>query len=269
MDIGDGARINRPSVGHPVAIVLGTGLGQLSGLVKPVRRIPYKEMPGFPRSAKPVTGHVFEATVGTIVGVPVVVYPGRVHLYQGYSAAEVASVVEHAHCLGCKIILFACATGAIPGKAEVGLGLVSDHINLTGANPLVGWGEGDSSGRLLSYEFPSMNEIYTGRLQRIARDVAAAERIDLSEGVLAGVLGPSFETPAEVRALGALGATYVGFSVVLEALKAHALGMDVLGLTLVSNLAGEAGVTHRKVLDVAGNYASEFERLVCGILKRL
>lgn len=259
----------RPSVEHPVAIVLGSGLGQLSGLVKPVRRIPYKEIPGFPQSAQPVSGHVFEATVGTVGGVPVVVYPGRVHLYQGYDAWGVTSVVRHAHRLGCRTIVFACATGAIPGKAEVGLGLITDHINLTGTNPLVGWSEDASAGDGTSYEFVSMNEVYSQRLRGIARKAAEDERIALSEGVLAGVLGPSFETPAEVRALGALGATYVGFSVVLEAIQAHALGMSVLGLTLASNLAGAAGVSHQTVLDVAGNYAPQFERLVCRTLRNL
>lgn len=264
-----GNRVLKPSVEHPVAIVLGSGLGQLSGMVKPVRRIPYREIPGFPESARPVSGHVFEATVGTIEGVPVVVYPGRVHLYQGYSASEVVSLVRHAHRLGCRTIVFACATGAIPGKAEVGLGLITDHINLTGTNPLMGWSENTPTGEEASYEFASMNEIYSQRLQDIARKAAEDERIAFSEGVLAGVLGPSFETPAEVYALGVLGATYVGLSVVLEAIQAHALGMNVLGLTLASNFAGEAGVTHQTVLDVAGNYATQFEHLVCRILKSL
>ncbi|MBF0896476.1 MAG: DUF523 domain-containing protein, partial [Atopobium sp.] len=104
-----------PSVEHPVALILGTGLGHLADLVKPVRRIDYRDIPGFPVDASPMAGHSFEATIGTIDGVPVVVYPGRVHLYQGYSAAEVTSLVQHAHHLGCKDIIFAGATGAVSG----------------------------------------------------------------------------------------------------------------------------------------------------------
>ena len=137
MTTENSVRICTPSVEHPVAIVLGTGLGHLAGLVKPVRRIAYRDISGFPASAQPVAGHSFEATVGTIDGVPVVVYPGRVHLYQGYSALEVSSLVMHAHQLGCRVVLFACATGAVPQMVSTGLGLVSDQINLTGANPLV------------------------------------------------------------------------------------------------------------------------------------
>ena len=127
----------KPSVEHPVALVLGTGLGHLRALVHPVRRIDYHDIEGFPADARPVPGHDFEATVGTVDDVPVVVYPGRIHLYQGYSASEVTALVRHAHRLGCRDIIFACATGAIPGNAHTGLGILTDQINLTGRNPLV------------------------------------------------------------------------------------------------------------------------------------
>ena len=125
----------RPSVEHPVAIVLGSGLGHLGSLVRAVRRIDYRDIDGFPLSARPVAGHRFEATVGTIDDVPVVVYPGRIHLYQGYSAAEVTSLVRHAHHLGCRDIIFACATGAVPGMAPMGLGILTDQIEPHGAQP--------------------------------------------------------------------------------------------------------------------------------------
>ena len=269
MTTENSVRICTPSVEHPVAIVLGTGLGHLAGLVKPVRRIAYRDIPGFPASARPVAGHSFEATVGTIDGVPVVVYPGRVHLYQGYTAAEVSSLVAHAHQLGCRVMLFACATGAIPQVVPTGLGMVSDQINLTGANPLVP--EAPQDGRIWppSAGFADMTDIYSPYLRGLARGVAQEQGLALSEGVLAGVVGPNFETPAEVNALRVLGVSYVGMSTVCEAILAHSLGMQVLGLTLAANYAGEVGVTHQSVLAAAQGHADGFERLVRGVLALL
>ncbi len=269
MAVVDETRICTPTMEHPVAIVLGTGLGHLAGLVKPVRRINYKEIPGFPASARPVAGHSFEATVGTIDAVPVVVYPGRVHLYQGYSALEVTAPVRHAQRLGCRVVMFACATGALPGVVPTGLGLISDHINLTGTNPLVGWNGKEPELALVSSGFVDMADVYTAYLQDVARDVAQERGVALSEGVLAGVLGPSFETPAEVRYLKAMGASYVGRSTVCEAIMAHALGMRVLGLTLSANHAGAAGASHESVLAAAGLHADAFETLVRGVLKKI
>lgn len=262
-------RVCKPSVEHPVAIVLGTGLGHLAGLVKPVRRIDYHDIQGFPPTARPVSGHSFEATVGTIDGVPVVVYPGRVHLYQGYSALEVTALVRHAKRLGCRVVLFACATGAIPGAANKGLGLVSDHVNLTGSNPLLGWGGQEPELSIVASGFVDMNDVYTPYLRGIARGVADDLGLQVGEGVLAGMLGPSFETPAEVAMLRTMGVSYVGVSTVCEAIMAHALGMSVLGLTLATNFAGEPGVSHRSVLVEAARHADEFERLVRGVLKLL
>lgn len=262
----DDVRACKPSVEHPVAIVLGSGLGHLAGLVKPVRRIAYRDIQGFPTSARPVAGHSFEATIGTIDGVPVVVYPGRVHLYQGYSALEVTVLVRHAQRLGCRVVVFACATGAIEGVAKPGLGVISDHINLTGANPLVGWNGEEPELALVDSGFVGMSDVYTGYLRGLARGVAQDAGLELGEGVLAGVLGPSFETAAEVQMLRTMGASYVGMSTVNEAIMAHALGMRVLGLTLAANYAGEAGVSHQSVLSAAGNHADEFEKLVRGVL---
>lgn len=263
------ARACVPSVEHPVALILGSGMGHLSGLVKPVRRIPYRQIAGFPVSARPIAGHSFEATVGTIDGVPVVVYPGRVHLYQGYSAHEVTSLVRHARGLGCRVVIFACATGAVEGMATMGLGVVSDHINLTGCNPLVGFDPTLVSSALVSTEFVDMTQVYPAYLRDLVHDVARSRNITVGEGVLAGVLGPSFETPAEVAALRTLGVSYVGMSTVCEAILAHALGMQVMGLTLATNYAGQAGVSHQSVLEVAQEHAEEFESLVCGVLGRL
>lgn len=255
----------KPSVENPVAIILGSGLGHLAGLVKPVRRIDYHDIEGFPVSANPVEGHSFQATVGSIDDVPVVVYPGRIHLYQGYSAAEVTSLVRHAHRLGCRDIIFACATGAVAGNAHTGLGILTDQINLTARNPLAEWGEL----RDVETPFVDMNEAFSPYLRTIARGVADDLGIAVEEGVYAGVLGPSFETPAEAAMLRALGVSYVGMSTVCEVIMAKALEMNVLGLTLAANEAGAPAVTHESVLAEAGEHADDFERLVRGVLRLL
>ncbi len=261
----DTVRKCKPSVEHPVAIVLGSGLGHLGSLVRPVRRIDYHDIDGFPLSARPVAGHRFEATVGTIDDVPVVVYPGRIHLYQGYSAAEVTALVRHAHHLGCRDIVFACATGAVPGMAHTGLGILTDQINLTGRNPLAEW----DGLRDVESPFVDMNEAYSPYLRTLARGVADDLGIAVEEGVYAGVLGPCFETPAEVAALRALGVSYVGMSTVCEVIMAKALGMSVLGLTLAANESGAPAVSHESVLEAAEGHAQDFEALVRGVLHLL
>ncbi len=261
----DTVRDCRPSVEHPVAIVLGSGLGHLGSLVRPVRRIDYHDIDGFPLSARPVAGHRFEATVGTIDDVPVVVYPGRIHLYQGYSAAEVTALVRHAHHLGCRDIVFACATGAVPGMAHTGLGILTDQVNLTGRNPLAEW----DGLRDVESPFVDMNEAYSPYLRTIARGVADDLGIAVEEGVYAGVLGPCFETPAEVAALRTLGVSYVGMSTVCEVIMAKALGMNVLGLTLAANESGAPAVSHESVLEAAEGHARDFEALVRGVLRLL
>lgn len=255
----------KPSVEHPVAIVLGTGLGHLKSLVKPVRRIDYHDIEGFPTNAIPVSGHCFEATVGTVDDVPVVVYPGRIHLYQGYSAAEVTSLVRHAHHLGCRDIIFACATGAVPGNASLGLGILSDQVNLTGRNPLAEW-EGE---RDVKTPFVDMKDAYTPYLRTLARGVADDLGIAVEEGVYAGVLGPCFETPAEVALMRQLGVSYVGMSTVNEVIMAHALDMHVLGLTLAANASDAPGTSHESVRAGAQRHADSFERLVRGVLRLL
>ena len=255
----------RPSVEHPVAVVLGSGLGHLNTVVKPVRRIDYHDIKGFPETARPIPGHSFEATVGTIDDVPVVVYPGRIHLYQGFSALEVTSLVRHAHHLGCRDIIFTCATGAVPGNSSLGLGIITDHINLTGQNPLVD----PDARREIDSPFVGMTDAYTPYLRTLARGVADDLGIAVGEGVYAGVLGPSFETPAEVAALRTIGASYAGMSCVCETIMAQALGMNILGLTLATNYAGEPALSHREVLENAAKSSDDFERLVRGVLRLL
>ena len=231
----------KPSVEHPVAIER------------------------FPGDATPIEGHTFEALVGTVDDVPVVVYPGRIHLYQGYSAAEVTALVRHAHHLGCRDIIFACATGCVPGNAHKGLGILTDQINLTGRNPLAEWAEL----RDVDTPFVDMNDAYSPYLRTIARGVADDLGISVEEGVYAGMLGPCFETPAETAMLRTLGVSYVGMSTVCEVIMAKALEMNVLGLTLAANEAGAPGVDHQSVVAEAEKHADDFERLVRGVLRLL
>lgn len=260
-------RFCEPSFEHPVAIVLGSGLGALADKVRPVRRIPYEDIEGFPAEAIPVEGHRFEVIVGSLEGVPVVVYPGRVHLYQGYSALEVTSLVRHAHRLGCRDIVLTCASGAV-GDIEPGtVGLITDQLNLTGVNPLasaecVAAAEIDSP-------FIAMADAYSSYLAEFARAAAADAGVKLVEGVYAGLLGPTYETAAEVRALKILGADYVGMSTVCEAITAHALGMEMLGLTIVTNKAGLSGNAHGEVLAMADDTGEAACSVIMGVLRNL
>ena len=254
-----------PSMEHPVAIVLGSGLGGLADRVRVVRRIPYAKIEGFPREAIPVAGHRFEALVGTIDGVPVVVYPGRVHLYQGYSAEQVCSLVRHAHRLGCRSIILSCASGAVGAVRPGSIGLITDQLNLTGRNPLASAEGAAAAG--LEVPFVPMAGAYSAYLSELARASASAAGVELVEGTYAGLLGPTYETAAEIRALNTIGADFVGMSTVCEAIMAHAMGLEVLGLTLVTNKAGLAGNSHEEVLEVADAGAANMQSVVLGVLE--
>ena len=256
-----------PSFEHPVAIVLGSGLGALADRVRVVRRIPYEDIDGFPHEAIPVEGHRFEVIVGTIDDVPVVVYPGRVHLYQGYSALQVTSLVRHAHRLGCHDIILTCASGAV-GDIEPGtVGIIDDQMNLTGVNPLAS-AECVAAAEI-DQPFVAMAGAYSAYLSACAQAAADDADVALARGVYAGLLGPTYETVAEVRALGVLGADFVGMSTVCEAIMAHALGMQVLGLTIVTNKAGLAGNAHEEVLRCADAAAHGAGKVILGVLHTL
>ena len=256
-----------PSMEHPVAIVLGSGLGALADRVKVVRRIPYEDIDGFPQEALPIEGHRFEVLVGTIDGVPVVVSPGRVHLYQGYNALQVTSLVRHAHRLGCRDIILTCASGAVRDAKPGTFGLITDQMNLTGHNPL-STPEG-AAHSLFDTPFVPMTGAYSNYLTTFAREAAAEVGVECSEGTYVGMLGPSFETDAEVKALGILGADYVGCSTVCEAIMARALKMQVLGLTLVTNKAGAADNSHEAELAAGNAAADDTTGVLLGVLRRL
>lgn len=257
----------KPTMEHPIAIVLGSGLGALGDRVRVVRHIPYNDIDGFPTEAIPVEGHRYEVLVGEIDGVPVVVYPGRVHMYQGYDALEVTSLVRHAHKLGCRSIMLNCASGAVGEIAPGTVGLITDQINLTGRNPLAS-AEGVAVAEL-EVPFVPMAGAYSKYLSALAREAAAEAGVDLAEGTYAGMLGPTYETVAEIRMLKGFGVDYVGMSTVCEAIMARAMGMEVLGLTLVTNKAGRADNNHTEVLEVADAAANGMQDIVLGVLRRL
>lgn len=248
----------------PVAVVLGSGFAGFASHVDVARRVPYTSIPGCPRVSA-VPGHAGELVTGTIDGVPVVLLCGRFHLYQGVTAREAAFTARIAAGLGCRSIIVTNAAGAVSEKVRVGQpALITDHVNLTAANPLTGWaGEGDA------LPFVPMRDAYDPELRRLAADVAATQDLELAEGVYAAVPGPSFETSAEVAALRVLGVDMVGMSTVPEVIVARAFGMRVLGVSLITNVAAGVDLSHEEVLGTGAAGADASARLLIGILRAM
>lgn len=212
-----------------VGIVLGSGLGALVDVVDTEAVVPYGDIPGFPRST--VEGHSGKLVLGTLGGLPVAVMAGRVHLYEGYSPQAVVFPVRVLVRLGASTLIVTNAAGSVnPEFDEREIMLISDHLNMTGTNPLHG-----PNDLALGPRFPDMSDTYDPELRQIARGVAEERGLHLREGVYAGLLGPSYETPAEVRMLGVLGADAVGMSTVAEVIAARHMGARILGISCISN----------------------------------
>ena len=248
-----------------VAIVLGSGLGFLAGEVADPIRIPYHTIPGFPEPG--VAGHKGELVAGTLEGVPVIVQAGRFHLYEGHPAAVAGLPARVFAELGVEILIVTNAAGGVRRTFPGGtLMLIADHINLMWRNPLIGPPEPNEQ------RFPIMHEPYDGELRALARTVAREAGIPLEEGVYVGLLGPSYETPAEVRMLERLGADAVGMSTVPEVLVARSRGMRCLGFSSITNpgagITGEA-LSHQEVLAVSEQVARRLSVVVKGVLGRL
>ena len=225
----------RPALG----VVLGSGLGAFADELTDRVDIPYAEISGWPVST--AVGHASKLVVGKLGELPLAAMAGRAHLYEGYTPAQVTYPVRVLHAVGLRSLVFTNAAGGINLALERGgLVLISDHINLQGSNPLVGAND-DSLGP----RFPDMSEVYSRAYREIAKRVAADLCIFLPEGVYAAMLGPSYETPAEIRYLRTIGADLVGMSTVAEAIVANYLGMKVLGISSVTNMA--AGVLPQKI----------------------
>lgn len=248
-----------------VAIVLGSGLGFLADEVANPIRIPYNSIPGFPEPG--VAGHKGELVAGTLEGVPVIVQAGRFHLYEGH-AAPVAGLPARVFAeLGVKILIVTNAAGGVRRTFPGGtLMLMADHINLMWRNPLIGQSLPGEE------RFPIMHEPYDGELRALARTVARGAGIRMEEGVYCALLGPSYETPSEVRMLERLGADAVGMSTVPEVLVARSRGLRCLGFSIITNpgagITGEA-LSHADVLEVSAQVARRLAVVVKGILRRL
>ncbi|MBC7170290.1 purine-nucleoside phosphorylase [Candidatus Bipolaricaulota bacterium] len=248
-----------------VAVVLGSGL---SGVfpVEGERTLPFSAIPGFP--APSVAGHAGEIAVGTVSGRTVLVQRGRLHFYEGHSLADVVLPVRAYARLGVKVLVLTNASGGIAYGLEAGdLVLLTDHINFLGQNPLQGPNLGP-----LGPRFPDMSEVYDRALRQVAHRVAGEVGITLKEGVYLATLGPSYETPAEIRAFRALGADLVGMSTVPEAIAARHAGLKVLGISCVTNLA--AGVSplplsHEEVIETSQRRAADLGRLLTALVPRL
>jgi purine-nucleoside phosphorylase len=243
----------------PVAgVILGSGLGGLAQRIADPVAVPFAEVPGFPSAT--VVGHSGKLIGGTLCGRPVVALAGRFHMYEGHDAALAGFPVRVLHALGAPTLFVSNAAGGIRRTFRAGdLMLIRDHINLMFRNPLAGALEpGD-------VRFPDMSTPYDDALAQQLREHASALGISLQEGVYGGLLGPTYETPAEVRMLATLGADAVGMSTVPEVVVARAIGMRVAGISCVTNLASGISphpLSHDEVLETTKDVASRFESLV-------
>jgi purine-nucleoside phosphorylase len=257
---------NSTSVRPVIGVVLGSGLGAFAAELTDRVDLPYAELPGWPGST--AVGHAGRLILGKVGDLDVAVMAGRVHLYEGYSPAQVTFGVRVLGTLGVRSMVFTNAAGGVNLSLERGaLVLISDHINLQGSNPLAG--PNDDS---LGPRFPDMSEAYSPQYRAIAKAVSVELSIPLADGVYAAVLGPSYETPAEIRYLRTIGADVVGMSTVPEVIVANHMGMKVLGISCVTNMA--AGVlprkiTHDEVLETGDMVRDTLVRFLKALLPRL
>jgi purine-nucleoside phosphorylase len=249
-----------------IAIVLGTGLGGFADRLDGQVAIPYAGIPHFPRPT--VEGHAGWLVVGSFAGIPLAVMQGRVHAYEGYTPAQVIFPVRVLARLGIKTLIVTNAAGGIRTDLASGqLVLISDHINFTGNHPLTG--PNDSR---LGERFFDLSDAYSRRLRQLAHRAAAAEGITLAEGVYLGLSGPSFETPAEIRAFRILGADLVGMSTVHEVIAARHLGMEVLGFSSVTNMAAGVlaeAINHAEVMEIGARVQQILTRVLAALVPLL
>lgn len=249
-----------------VGIVLGSGLGGLADALTDAVAVPFAELPGWPAASAP--GHAGRLLLGRLDGVPAVCLQGRLHLYEGNSERLVVEPVLLMRRLGAQVIVLSNAAGGIRVDWPAGtLMLITDHLNLTGRSPLIG-----ANDDALGSRFPDLVNAWSPRLNELMRQAAADEGVTLEEGVYAGLIGPTYETPAEVRMLRTLGADAVGMSTVLEAIVARWAGADVVGVSLVTNPgAGITGnpLSHEEVLEAAAEAGSRFQALIRSFVRRL
>ncbi len=253
---------SRPLVG----LLTGTGLGSCVEAIEDACCLEYDQIPHFPRST--VESHRGRLLIGGLQGAIVIAFQGRFHLYEGYSAQDVTFPVRVLQALGSRFLLVSNAAGGLNPRHRAGeIMLISDHINLTGANPLVGpnvdeWG----------LRFPDMSRVYDRELMELGRTVARSLGLPLSSGVYAGLKGPSLETPAELRFLRAIGADAVGLSTVTEVIAAAHAGLRIMGLSVITNIADPDAplpATVEDIIAVADEAAPRLKQLMVGIVEHL
>lgn len=256
----------RTQVEPRVGLVLGSGLGSFADELGDATALPYGEIPGFARST--VEGHAGRLVLGEVENVPVAVMQGRFHYYEGYSFAEVTFPIRVLALLGVRALVLTNAAGGINNAFSPGsLMIITDHINMMGANPLRG-----PNDERFGPRFPDMSEVYDLEFQRIATEEARALGIELRHGVYAAMCGPSYETPAEIRMLRILGADAVGMSTVPEAIVARHMGVRVLGISCITNMAAgilNQPINHQEVMEMGERVRDQFARLLRRLVPRL
>lgn len=245
-----------------LAMVLGSGLGQLADEFQEAVAIPYEDIPGFVSST--AEGHAGRLVIGKLVDSHVLAMQGRVHYYEGYSLQEVTFPIRTFKLLGIRTLILTNAAGGIDVElSQGGLMVISDHLNLMGVNPLRGPND-DSFGS----RFPDMTEVYSRELQEIVVEEARTMGVELRRGIYAALPGPSYETPAEIHMLRTFGADAVGMSTVPEAIVARQMGMEVLGISCITNMAAgisDQPINHKEVMETGNRVKETF----AGLLKRV
>jgi purine-nucleoside phosphorylase len=249
-----------------LGIILGSGLGNFASRVESPTAISYSDLPHFPQST--VEGHSGKLVLGHIAGVPIAVMQGRVHAYEGYPLSDVTFPTRVLGLLGCKSLIVTNAAGGVNTSYQQGsLVTISDHINFTGSNAALGRNEAKFGPR-----FFDMSTAYSPQLRALAHSEAARLNIALSEGVYLAVLGPSYETPAEIRAFRILGADLVGMSTVHEVIVARHMGIEVLGLSVVTNMAAgvlNEAINHEEVMETGRRVERQFTSLVTALIPQI
>ena len=258
----EGRTTLRPRIG----LVLGSGLGAFADGLQDATAIPYQQIPHFPVST--AVGHAGRLVVGQCAKISVAVMQGRVHFYEGYSLREVTFPIRVLGALGIRALVFTNAAGGINRKLRArGLLLIRDHLNFQGSNPLLG-----ANDERFGPRFPDMTEAYSKIFRTTAKQVARKLRLRLFEGVYAALHGPSYETPAEIRALARLGADVVGMSTVPEVIVANHMGIEVLGISCVTNMAAgisKKKINHDEVLEAGERVSRQFTAFLRALIPAL
>lgn len=258
--------LSRTKLRPKIGLVLGSGLGAFADELTEATRIPYAKIPGFPQST--ATGHAGRLVIGKTEGVPVVAMQGRVHSYEGYSAKEVTFPMRVLGRLGIRSVILTNAAGGINESYKQGaLVAIRDHINLQGANPLIG-----ANDERFGPRFPDMSKAYSQAYRAILAEEARRLKMEIQEGVYAALSGPSYETPAEIRYLRTIGADLVGMSTVPEVIVARHMGMEVLGISCVTNMAAgilDQAIDHQEVMETGERVRSQFVALLRAVIPRI